>query len=104
MLRLSALLKCFCMMLLLGSAAAARAADGYELWLRYQAAEPQLQAAYARLATSIVVESDSPTLRVAAQELRRGIAGTTGSAPASDLRDGAILVGTPAGSSSLRQL
>ena len=49
--------------------AEARAEDGYDLWMRYRApgsAEPG--------SAGIDVRGDSPTLRIAAAELRRGIA------------------------------
>jgi alpha-glucuronidase len=57
-------------------ATGARAEDGYELWLRYP---PVTDAAvlrhYSDTISSIVVLGDSPTLRIARDELRRGLRG-----------------------------
>src|SRR5690349_12364252 len=56
-------------------ASSAAAEDGYDLWLRYRPVEAQWRSAYARRATAIVQRANSPTLDVAANELRRGIRG-----------------------------
>lgn len=57
---------------LLGVAAsAARAEDGYDLWLRYKP-QPVVHA------EPITVRGDSPTVRVAAAELERGLSGLAG--------------------------
>lgn len=75
----------------------AHAEDGYELWLRYRP-RPAAQALALHAAASTVVlsEPETPTLKVAAAELVRGIAGMTGRAPAAttQIADGAILLGT----------
>ncbi len=56
--------------------ASARAEDGYDLWMRYR---PVAAAAgVGRSAGGVEMRGDSPTLRVAAAELRRGIAGLSG--------------------------
>ena len=67
----------FGLLILLGAAiaTAARAEDGYDLWLRYHPVAP---ARVARPA-AIVVRGDSPILRTAATELTRGLAGLSGS-------------------------
>jgi alpha-glucuronidase len=76
--------------------------DGYRLWLRYEpVARPDLLAAYRAAFTGLVLESESPTLSAAREELTRGLGGLLGTPPAvagTIGRDGAIVVGTPAGS------
>ena len=80
----------------------ARAETGHDLWLRYTLVEDAtLRASYRRAASSIVVEGDTPTRRVIAAELQRGIQGLLGTSPALSqvvASDGALLVGTPASS------
>ena len=62
---------------------AARAEDGYDLWLRYpRVSEPALLAEYRAAATQIVVAGDSPTLGAARDELVTGLTGLLGAAPA----------------------
>lgn len=62
---------------LMGAAAPfSQAEDGYEMWLRYQPiADEQLRKAYQQRITQVVAEGNSPTLRVAAAELGRGLGG-----------------------------
>ena len=79
---------------------AAAAEDGYDLWLRYPPIETPLRLSYAQRATAVVQDSRRPTLQAAAVELRRGLSGMLGTAPAIGLRDGSIILGTP-GSSRL---
>jgi len=69
-------------------AGAARAEDGYDLWLRYKPVEA------ATAVGAVTVLGDSPTLRAARDELERGLAGLRGNAPASTRA--ALLVGTSA--------
>lgn len=95
--------------LLIGATAAAppaRAEDGYDTWLRYRPVEAEWQRRYRPLATALVAEGASPTLAAAAEELRRGLGGLLGTPPepAAALRDGAILLGTPASSPLVRGL
>ena len=90
---------------LLGGAAprtSPRPEDGYELWLRYRrvAGAARLREDRAAL-TGLLVAGDSPTLRIARDELIRGLRGLLGvPLPAVDTvaRDGALVIGTPAGS------
>jgi alpha-glucuronidase len=76
--------------------------DGYRLWLRYEpVAQPDRLAAYRAAFTDLVLASDSPTLSAAREELTRGLGGLLGGLPAVSRtigRDGAVVVGTPAGS------
>jgi len=74
----------------------AHAEDGYDLWLRYRPVETQWKARYAPHTTAIVAASQSPTMRAATDELRRGIAGMLGQRTSDRLRDGAILLNTQA--------
>lgn len=87
---------------------ALRAEDGYDLWLRYPLVSDAARLAEYRAAlTALVVEGDSPTLRVAADELSRGLRGLLGvEVPRVGRvdRDGAIVVGTPAGSRLIASL
>jgi alpha-glucuronidase len=75
--------------------AAARADDGYRLWLRYDPIETPQRAAYSRAASELVVEGDSATIRAARSELVRGLSGLLGRPqPVAQRvdRDGAILL------------
>jgi len=65
----------FLLLLLAISPAAARAEDGYRLWLRYDPIEAPRRAAYARSATELVVEGRGSTLEAAKGELVRGLSG-----------------------------
>ena len=80
-------------------APAARAEDGYDLWLRYQPVEASAAGPYRAVARELVIQGGSPTLAVARAELERGLSGLLGAAPSisSDVNaDGAIVLGTPA--------
>ena len=68
---------------------AARAEDGYDLWLRYRPL-PGVHAA------AITVRGNSPTVRIAAAELARGLSGLSGArvAESPDLAAGGILLAT----------
>jgi len=75
----------------------AQAEDGYDLWLRYKPVEAQFKNQYA--VPALVMGSPSPTLDVVAAELRRGLGGMLGAAPAAAgavTVDGALVIGTPA--------
>jgi alpha-glucuronidase len=79
------------------AASAARAEDGYELWLRYHPLPDKIAANYRGGVTEIVTDGDSPTIRAAAAELRRGLAGLLGrDIPVSPkvTRSGAIVLET----------
>jgi alpha-glucuronidase len=78
--------------------AAAQGEDGYDLWLRYRPLEQSWQSRYARSATALVGETPSPGLRIARDELQRGLKGLLGTAvPTRKIvdTDGAIVFGTP---------
>ncbi len=50
--------------------------DGYDLWLRYRPLEDaSLRATYRETLSSIVIRGESPSMAVAAEELRRGLSG-----------------------------
>src|SRR5829696_9927393 len=71
--------------------------DGYDLWLRYrQVASPALLAEYRSAITHVVVDGNSPTLRVARDELVTGLSGLLGRAVPvrNSAADGALIVGT----------
>jgi len=72
--------------------------DGYDLWLRYRLiSDARLLANYRAAITRLVVEGNSPTLRVARDELATGLRGLLGRSIPVDDRvrlDGSIVVGT----------
>jgi alpha-glucuronidase len=71
---------------------AAYAEDGYDLWLRYRPVQALWRAQYAPRATAVVADSHSPTMRVAKEELRRGISGLLGRPPSDRVENGAIVL------------
>ncbi len=83
----------------------ALAEDGYDLWLRYRPVEAEAQARYLPLAKAIV-GGDGATLDAAEVELQRGLKGLLGGdVPVGGAAtDGAIVLGTPAGSAIVRNL
>lgn len=96
------------LVLALSGAAAARAEDGYELWLRYRPpADARLLAGYRASLVGLLASDASPTLRAARQELQRGLAGILGAEPpllAAIDRDGVLVAGTPASTPALAGL
>ena len=88
--------------LLLAFATPARAEDGYDLWLRYRpVADSARVREYRSALTHLVLQGDSPTLQAARDELVAGLRGMLGAEPPAGrqvLRDGALIVGTRAGS------
>ncbi len=80
--KLVALLRC--LTLFLAAAAFARAEDGYRLWLRYEpVADEALRSAYTqalgRVSFALAADTpSSPTLMLAASELRTGLSGLLG--------------------------
>ena len=85
----------------------ALAEDGYDLWLRYRPIEGSSLGRYRTAATEIVQSGRSPTLLAAQVEMTRGLAGLLGEAPpvASGVtQNGAIVLGTPATSSTVAGL
>src|SRR5690606_32145784 len=79
--------------------ASANAEDGYDLWLRYAPLDRGERERVAARITSVVAPGEiSATRRAALDELSRGLAGLLGAAPpaAQELRDGALVVATPA--------
>ena len=78
---------------------AARAEDGYELWLRYVLVSDATRLAQYRAAvTGVMVAGDSPPVQAARDELTRGLRGLLGTEVprVPDARDGVIVAGTPA--------
>jgi alpha-glucuronidase len=85
--------------LLLISAPALEAEDGYDLWLRYAPVSDEARLAEYRAAfAELVIDAGSPTLVVTRDELTRGLRSllqvevAVASAPG---RDGVLIVGTP---------
>jgi alpha-glucuronidase len=88
-------------------AAAARAEDGYELWLRYRPLPAAARSVIAQQVEAIVgPENPSPTSQAAIAELRRGLGSLLSSAvPAGTAPvDGAILIGTPRNTPAIEAL
>ena len=92
------------------AAQAARAEDGYRLWLRYEPIhDATRRAEIAGLATSLVVQEPSETGAAIGRELSRGLSGLTGAdvAASHELPPGtgpAFVVGTPSGSPVVKAL
>ena len=87
--------------------AAARAEDGYDLWLRYQPLEKQALARYRGAATAVVSAGHSATANVTRDELVRGLSGLLARKVAADdtvRREGVVLFGTPASSRTIAGL
>ena len=84
----------------------ALAEDGYDLWLRYRPMTAAERKAYVSHASSILRGPETPTLRAARGELRRGLSGMFGQpVPVVDeTSDGTIIVGTPRSSRLIRDL
>jgi len=92
---------------LTATAAAAQAEDGYDLWLRYHPVEKAALGNYRAAAGVVVTAGNSATMRVARDELVRGLGGLLGrKQPVDDTvrRNGAILIGTPANSPTIAGL
>ena len=87
-------------LMLLAVPAAARAEDGYDLWLRYAPIESApLRDAYRQTIAGIVVQQSSETAAIVTNELTRGLKGLLGTdVPAwtwtDATGDGALVVGT----------
>ena len=82
--------------------------DGYDLWLRYRLVSNASRLADYRAAiTRLVVDGNSPTLRVARDELTTGLHGLLGRVVPIDQSvrvDGTIIVGTPTSSRTIAAL
>jgi len=82
------------------SSVRANAETGYDLWLRYVPVEyKNLQAAYRKTISIVVIQHQSATSRIIASELQRATKGLLGVQPRIAARvdaDGAVLIGTPA--------
>ena len=78
--------------------AAARAEDGYDLWLRYAPiGDMSLRDAYRQTIAGVIVQQSPETATIVAQELARGLAALLGvPVPLRENvdRDGVLLVGT----------
>jgi len=94
--------------IVVSAAAPLRADDGYGLWLRYPRVDDAARMAeYRASITRLVLPGESPTLRAARDELRRGLRGMLGmEIPISPSvsASGALLVGTPASSRRIAAL
>jgi alpha-glucuronidase len=85
----------------LSGGVAARAEDGYRLWLRYDVLPNRVIDAYLPRVTSVIVPAGSATFGAIRTELVDGCSGLLGRPvpTASDVdRDGAVVVGTPTSS------
>ena len=91
----------------LSAGVAARAEDGYRLWLRYDPLPERAIDAYRPRATSVVVPAGSATLDAIRTELGVGCSGLLGRpVPTARVvdRDGAVVVGTPTNSAIIAGL
>ncbi|MFC6998191.1 alpha-glucuronidase family glycosyl hydrolase [Rufibacter roseus] len=86
----------------------AQAEDGYRLWLRYdQVNNRVLLKQYQKTLQHLVIEGNSPTLQVAAQEAMQGIQGLLGknlSHSATDIKNNTLVLGTAASSEVVKSL
>ncbi|AKD02269.1 alpha-glucuronidase [Pontibacter korlensis] len=94
------------LMILLGSHAFAE--DGYRLWQRYEQVQDasKLQA-YRKAAGEIIIQGNSPTLKVAQQELEMGLNGLLGQAvPTTQqpTQQNILVAGTPSTSALIKEL
>jgi alpha-glucuronidase len=94
--------------LVAGVSSTARGEDGYELWLRYRPVTDAVRLAEYRVAIRrLVVEGDSsPSLRVAREELVRGLTGLLGRPldVSPTVANGTLVIGTPASSRMIASL
>ena len=88
--------------LVIATSPAAHAEDGHDLWLRYRPLPAAERARYGADFRTLVVEgAASPTLAIASGEVRRGLSGLIGRAPARKTavdHCGVLLLGMPASS------
>jgi alpha-glucuronidase len=93
---------------LLCSSTLLNAEDGYNLWLRYVlVSDPLILDQYNKSISGWMVEGESPTLRVAGNELQTGLKGLLGrsiSKVTEVKRDGIIVTGTPESSPFIASL
>lgn len=93
---------------LLLAALPGRAEDGYEMWLRYLPINnTSLQKTYRQQFTHIVLDTSSPTLQAASEELSLGLSGLLEreiSSQAKVGRRGALVLGTAENSALIAQL
>jgi alpha-glucuronidase len=90
-----------------GAPTAARAEDGYDLWLRYRrVADAARLAEYRAALSGVVVQGSSPTLVAARDELVAGLTGLLGRTVGAADRTvaGSVIVGTPASSPAIAAL
>ena len=83
------------------------AEDGYDLWLRYHAADAREYPALESNVRELVAASGSPTLQAAQRELLRGLSGLAGKPLAlagEASQAGAVFFGTPASSAAIKAL
>ena len=85
---------------------AARAEDGYDLWLRYRPLETNIRAAIEPHTRVIVTGVETPTLSAARSELQRGLGGMLGRTinVSNSAIDGAIIIGTEGSLPALAKL
>ena len=97
------------LLLLVAAAAPSRADDGYRLWLKYDLIrEAATRQQYLRSAQFVASAGTAPTLRAAADELRRGLSGLLGQAvpvvAAAGSRTGGLVLRVDAQASASGQL
>lgn len=81
--------------------------DGYRLWLRFEALGEPTAAAYRKLVQQVVVLGNSPTADVIRRELTTALGGLLGGPPPTTqtaISAPAVVAGTPANSSVIRDL
>jgi alpha-glucuronidase len=85
----------------------ARADDGYQLWLRYAPLDKAMQAHAGDIGREVVTASHSPTAKITAEELTRGLSGLLAKKVVSGDAihgNGTVLFGTPKDSPTIAGL
>ena len=93
--------------LLVGVSGVLHAQAGHDLWLHYVPVGDDLRAEYRGALTSLVISDETPTLRIARDELTSAISAITGQPMRVERqvrRSGAVIVGTPASSTLIASL
>src|SRR5690606_15569087 len=85
------------------------AESGYRLWMRYdQINDEALRTQYLKSLSGIRIDTISPTLKAASDELGKGLSGllgrTLGLSSTASIEAGSVVAGTPASSSLIRGL
>ena len=86
----------------------ASADDGYELWMSYRKLDNTARLReYRQVLSSVIIQSDSETLNIIREEIKKGLDGLLGiniSIQSTPSKGGALIIGTPKKSPFIREL